>query len=539
MKLNATEKNALKAVEYLMWAAKVNVSSIGLKEELCLHPNFPTLAAVSDALSVWQIPNLVVKIGLNQLREIPLPALTYLNIDGGIFAPIRSVKDDSIEWLHTQKGWQRESPSSFESRWGGVVLLIEPNAQSGERDYPDNRQKDLINASRVPFLIVGTLLCLALIFTIRWKELLISESHFMILFVCKLFGTIVGGMLLLQSTGSDNTFIQNICQLAGGQSCNNILQSKAAKITSWITWAELGTIYFAGGFLTLVLGLLTFDLSVISLLLVLSALVVPYTIYSIWYQRNIAKQWCVLCLAVQLIFILEAAIALSHYHSGHLFQINPSTFLITSIAFTIPTLLWVLLKVPYQNASQLFAIQRELQKVKFNEQYISSIFDTQPNMPPIFEGMEILHLGNPEAYHVITVVTNPLCWPCAVLHKEINNLLDVQPKVRCQLIFLGGPEALKIATVFFETEICDQKEVVNSWYRDLFQDKKSWIKSHQKSIDHKIQSFALHRRWCNLADVTGTPTVFFNGRIFPTSYKIKDINELVKYIQVESEVNTY
>jgi uncharacterized membrane protein len=359
------------------------------------------------------------------------------------------------------------------------------------------------------------------------------------LFACKLLGTIVGGMLLLQSTGSDNFVLQNICRLGGGQGCNNILQSKAAKITPWITWAELGAIYFVGGFLTLVLGLLSFDLSVISLLLVFSAFVVPYTVYSIWYQRNIAQQWCLLCLAVQFIFILEAGIALYYYYSGHFSPINSFTFLLTSIAFIIPTLLWVLLKIPYQKSSQLFTIQKELQKVKFNEQYISSIFDAQPSMPPIFEGMEILHLGNPEANHVLTMVTNPLCWPCSVWHKEINNLLDIQPNVRCQLVFIGTPEALEIATVFFETKIFDQKEVVNSWYKDIFQDKKSWIKSHQKSTDRKSHSFNLHRRWCNLANVKGTPTVFFNGRTFPTCYKIKDINELVKYIQVESEVNIY
>lgn len=104
MKLNATEKNAKDAVEYLLWAAKVKVSSIGLQEELCLHPYFPTMVAVCDALSVWQIPNLVVRLSLNQLRDVPLPALAYLNIDGGIFAPIKSVKNDRIEWLHTQKG---------------------------------------------------------------------------------------------------------------------------------------------------------------------------------------------------------------------------------------------------------------------------------------------------------------------------------------------------------------------------------------------------------------------------------------------------
>lgn len=538
MRLNLSEKNLYNSVQYLLSASKVKVSSTALQEELCLHPNFPTMSAVTDALNVWQIPNLVVRLNLNQLTDIPLPALAFLNIDGGIFAPILSVKPDSIEWFHTQKGWQRESSITFESQWEGVVLLIEPNAQSGERNYSNNRHKDLIDASRIPFLIGGALVCLGLIFTMRWEELILSQMHFKILLVSKFFGTLVGVMLLMQSMGSGNRFTQNLCQLGGGQDCYHILQSKAAKITPWISWAELGTIYFAGGFTTLILGLLTSNLSITFLLLAISVLVLPYTAYSIWYQRNIARQWCLLCIVVQFLIILEVSTAFSHYYSGRFIQANAFSFSLITIAFIFITLLWVLFKNPYQKSLQVYPIQKELQKIKFNEQFISSIFNTQRSMPPIFNEMEILHLGNPEANHVLTVVTNPLCWPCAIRHEEINNLLDLQPNVRCQLIFLGNPEALEIATVFFRTERSKLKEVVNSWYKDIFQDRKKWINSHQKNIkpQHMSPSFTLHRRWCDLADVTGTPTIFFNERISPTSYQIKDLNELIKYVQVESKV---
>src|SRR5215217_12440 len=99
-------------------------------------------------------------------------------------------------------------------------------------------------------------------------------------------------------------------------------------------------------------------------------------------------------------------------------------------------------------------------------------FSSQQSMPPIFEGMKVLHLGNSEANHVLTVVTNPFCWPCAILHKEINNLLDLQPKVRCQLTFMGSVEALEIASVLFKTDRSKQKKAAHSWYEDIFQDRK-------------------------------------------------------------------
>lgn len=535
MRLNLTEKNAYRAMQYLLWAANVKVSSTGLKEELCLHPDFPSLASVSDALLAWQTPNLATRLSLDQLKKIPLPALAFLTTNGGIFAPIKSVSNDSVEWLDTQKGWQKDPLEIFERKWNGAVLLLDPNAQSGEIDYSNKRKKDIINSMRIPFLIVGKVLCLALIFTIHWQDLLASGAHFQILLATKLIGTILGGMLLWQSLDSDNAFLQNICQLGGTNNCSNILQSKAAKVTPWLSWSELGFIYFAGGFLSLLFAFMSADFAIMSWLLILCVLVLPYTVYSVWYQGIVARQWCLLCLAVQFLFLLEAGIAFSYY-PGYTFQIPMHLFFLLGISFIIPVLIWVLIKEPFQKASQLFGIQRELQKIKFNEDYISSIFSTQQSMPPIFEGMEIVHLGNSEANHVLTIVTNPLCWPCAVRHEEINNLLDLQPDVRCQLIFRGSPEALEIATVLLNTEKSHQKEAVTSWYQDMFQDRKKWIESHQHSIAPNDSSLSLHRRWCDLAGITGTPTIFFNEKILPSAYRIKDINEIIKYIQIEPEV---
>lgn len=118
MNLNATEKNTKDTLEYLLWAAKVPVTANGVTEGLCLHPDFPSMAAVSDALSEWNVPNMATRLHPDQIKEIPLPALAYLKIKGGILAPIKSVKNDSITWLDTQAGWQTEGLNSFQQKMG-------------------------------------------------------------------------------------------------------------------------------------------------------------------------------------------------------------------------------------------------------------------------------------------------------------------------------------------------------------------------------------------------------------------------------------
>ena len=43
------------------------------------------------------------------------------------------------------------------------------------------------------------------------------------------------------------------------------------------------------------------------LLLGINILALPYTIFSVYYQWRVAKQWCVLCLVVQGLLILGVA----------------------------------------------------------------------------------------------------------------------------------------------------------------------------------------------------------------------------------------
>jgi hypothetical protein len=537
MKLNSSEKNALQAVEYLLWASKVNVSAIGLKEELCLHPDFPSMASVSDALSEWQVSNIATRLQTAQLKEVPLPALAYLKIKGGILAPIKSVNSETIEWLDTQNGWQKDSITNFEQKWDGVTLLLEPDNQSGEIDYAVKSKKQFIGNVRIPFLILGSVLCIALILAMYWNTFQSAGSYFGLSLSLKFAGMVLGGLLLWQSLDADNVFLQNICHFSNKNNCNSILQSQASKITSWLSWSEVGFIYFSGGFLVLLFGIISNNLFVSTWLAVFSLLSLPYTIYSIWYQRSIARQWCTLCMAVQLLLWTEAALVIFNYEAYKVSS-NTETLLLAAIAFIIPALIWVLVKKPLAEAKQLFDLQKELQKVKFSEDYIQSAFSNQPQMPPVFSDMYTAKLGNPSASNMLTIVTNPLCGPCSRLHHEINKFLETNANIQCQYIFLGPPKALQIASIFLDPHLSDKKELMDSWYQNIQQDSMKWINNHEASIENNniTEQFQIHSRWCDLAGITGTPTVFINGIKLPTAFKIKDLKRIVSLMHVANDM---
>jgi hypothetical protein len=533
MKLNLTERNALQSVKYLLRITNVKVSSIGLREELCLHPDFPSLVAVSDALSQWGISNLATRLNRHQLKEIPLPALAYLNVRGGVLSPILAVDSEYVEWIDTLEGRKKESLSSFEQVWDGTTLLIEANGQSGEVNFDGNHKQDLLTKFRALFLVLGSLTCLVLLLNLKWDIAQSEGLNFYILLCTKLSGIILSGLLVWQSMDANSPIMNKICHFGNGSDCNSILQTSAAKVTSWLSWADVGLIYFLGGIITLFFALLD-NISVVHWLSVLSILSLPYTVYSVWFQYYVVKRWCPLCVSVQVLLWIESyqfINQMQHYS----FALESGVLKILIISFTIAAIVWTTIKKPLTDGIELFDLKRELQKIKYNEDYIQHIFRSAPKIVPIFEDMNVLTLGNPKSKNVLTVVTNPLCRPCSIRHEEINSLIESFTDIQCRFIFLGSPEALDIASVVLNSGKHKQRELINSWYQNIDQNREEWIKKNTNTKESNETTFQLHRRWCDLANVTVTPTVFLNGVKLPDAYEIKDITKLTRHLSDSGE----
>ncbi|MHA4740616.1 vitamin K epoxide reductase family protein [Dyadobacter sp. MSC1_007] len=529
MKLNFAEKNAKNAVEYLLWAAKVNVTPRGVTDTLCLHPDYPSIAAVSDALAEWNVDNIATRLHIQQLKDIPLPALAYLTIKGGILAPIKSVADDNITWLDTQDGWKTEALNTFQQKWEGVVLLLEPNDQSGEIDYAKKKKEQWGLNARIPLLIGGTLLLLALLVVLVWPTP--PSTNLLLLAGLKIAGTVLGGLLLWQSIESHNPFLQNLCQVWSVNNCNGILESNAAKLTPWLSWSDVGFLYFSGGLLTLVFGSLAVDATPIFALSALTLAALPYTFYSVYYQKIVAKQWCTLCMAAQVVLWMEGAWVIANHASLNA-NFSLQSIAMIGLAYLIPSLVWILVKWPFEQSAQVFGLRRELQKVKFSEQYIQAMFQNQRSMPPIFTDMHVVKLGKLDASHTLTVVTNPLCGPCAKTHYEIAQLLDKNRQFNLQFVFLGPPKAMQIAAKFLDAPSSQVSVMMDSWYQNNRQDAEKWLAQYPlKSEPENQKQLRLYARWCEMANIISTPTIFINGIQLPTAFQVKDLGNIVNVLE--------
>lgn len=120
----------------------------------------------------------------------------------------------------------------------------------------------------------------------QWSTILIT--------VFDLGGLWLTYMLVQKSLHIKNAAADRVCGVLQAGGCDNILEMKASKFFGIFVWIEVGFAYFSVSLLTL---LIFPEYS--SYLAACYVCCLPFTCWSIWYQKFRAKIWCTLCVCVQ------------------------------------------------------------------------------------------------------------------------------------------------------------------------------------------------------------------------------------------------
>ncbi|WP_345987712.1 cysteine peptidase family C39 domain-containing protein [Chryseobacterium sp. Chry.R1] len=88
----------------------------------CENLDFITLHSILS--STFKIENEIGKINLDDLINSPLPAITFLHINGGCFAVIKEITDQYVTWKSPQYGEQKNSMNLFKKIYSGLALRI-------------------------------------------------------------------------------------------------------------------------------------------------------------------------------------------------------------------------------------------------------------------------------------------------------------------------------------------------------------------------------------------------------------------------------
>ena len=254
---------------------------------------FKTLFGMQRVLEDYGVKTQGIKLGdKREVQKLPVPFIAPLPHGNVIVTSV----GDNVDYL-SQGVVERVSLDLFLSKWGGVALLAFPDADAKEPDYGLHCRLDFFDSAKVWILLAVAVFLFAYLFI---SNGLYSHISAIALIVLDLLGLGASYFLVLKSLKIKSHAADKVCGAIEKGGCDDVLATKASKFFGLFGWSE-------GGFAS-------FSVSLLCLLIfprwecylaALNLCCLPFSFWSVWYQKSRAKAWCTLCLAVQAILWLS------------------------------------------------------------------------------------------------------------------------------------------------------------------------------------------------------------------------------------------
>jgi uncharacterized membrane protein len=526
--------NITHVINLLINELQVPVTNQSIEEEIAKHPAYRSMLAISDLLNSWRIPNAAYQLSFDELvsAEVPAPFIAHFSKGGG-FVLIDHLDDKHA--IVSNERWNKHSLTidEFKDKYAGSILIAEKDETSGEDNYAKKQRKERLEAIRVPFVVSGAIAIVIAILLLNQSNTASFAWHTILLLFFKTAGLVTSILLLIQSIDTNNPLIQKLCGGDSNKDCNAILSSKAAKLTEELSWSEIGFFYFAGTWLTLLFN--SNNIGLMQMLAILNIVALPYTFYSIYYQWRVAKQWCRFCCAIQALLWLEFFALLPSLQNG-IQAPGLKELGALFICMTIPVLAWVFVKPYLQLSKQIQPLKQQLRTFKYNTDLFQKMLNDEVKYALPAEGDSLI-IGNREAEHIITMVSNPYCQPCSKAHKKLEEWLSSRDDIKLQVVFSvhstdESDKKTQVASHLMSLQAgrddISLKHALDDWYEQKQKDYDAWANIHPvKSKTNNTRALEMQKNWCKTTEVNSTPTIFINGRKLPKPYQTEDIKYFI------------
>lgn len=229
----------------------------------------------------WQLPEERSVVGL------PLPCLVQRK---GVFLIVTSATPTETTYIY--KGERKSLPTKdFEQGWSGVVMTAKPGANSREPSYLRHRILDFASAALTWVMVIAIAVVAGYLYVTRGFYHSIPAT---LILAVDAGGLTVTSMLMLKSLNVHTAAADRVCGILQHGGCDKILATDASRFFGLFGWSEVGMGYFLVSTATLLL----FP-SYIHFLAIANICCLPFSFWSIWYQRFKAHHWCTLCVITQ------------------------------------------------------------------------------------------------------------------------------------------------------------------------------------------------------------------------------------------------
>lgn len=250
---------------------------------------FKSLFGLSKALQQFGVQSQGLQLtDRSQITALPLPFIASTR-DGMVI--VRSVSDSRVS-MQTYDGQADMTLDEFNRHWDSRVLIAAVTPRAGEHEYGVHRLADII---RVCLCYVFFAVTAALIAYLYVTNGLYHSAGLTLAIIFDIFGLWLSTMLVQKTLHISNRTADRVCGILQAGGCDSISASDASKFLGIFSWSEVGLAYFSISLLCL----LIFP-QFAPYLAAINVLCLPYTVWSITYQRFVAHTWCTMCVGVQI-----------------------------------------------------------------------------------------------------------------------------------------------------------------------------------------------------------------------------------------------
>lgn len=486
------------------------------------HPYKDNLLGISKMLSKYGIKSKGLKLADNEaLLSLDVPMVTIYNNQ---FIIIYKISQDTVYYI--LKGEEKEIKlEDFFTNWTNVTLVIEADENSIEPDYSAHLKEEVFKVLQKPLLITTCILSGSILYVMNQ---FFNSVWISLLIILNTLGVYVSYLLLLKQLHIHSTAADKVCLSLKNGNCNSVLDSSTSKLLGTFSWSEIGFSYFISNIIIILL----FP-RFINLIVLINIIALPYSFWSVWYQKFKVKQWCVLCLMVQALLwaIFIANLSFQSIQVPDLTLTEVSFVSCVFIILLIGTHIFIS-KTGKEKVS--IKIVQEMNNFKMNDGIFTLLLKSQPYYP-VDKSVSKILFGNTQSNNLITIVTNPYCNACALMHKKIIELMKrIEHKVCVQYIISTFSPTLEFTEKFLiGAYFQNNPENINKIYNDWFEKGKSFPMKFINYYDINIENndvndeIEKHKSWISGTKINATPTVLVNGFQLPNIYKIDDLELLL------------
>ena len=492
------------------------------------HPYSNTALAISDFFLEQGIQTssyLIKRQDIKLLKDCTPFIIQVKSENNKLFGIVYNIDVTTAFWYNPIKNRKENiSISLLQKLFSGFVLIIDTTKTIAHKPNIKSYIRDFFNKD-FTFMIYSLMTLSSLVFILRIYPTF--SFNIIINFILIAIGVFICLSIINYENG-ESIYLKKICHKKKTIDCDSIIHSQGSKVFG-VHLSSIGLSYFLGLLLICAIN----STVVLNSLLWIYLLSSIFIIYSLYYQIILVKKICTMCMSI---IVINIGLAVN------LFFVADTSFNIKDIKEIGSVIIcmyaaFILIQTYINGKYKNKEFKREkytLTRLKNRKDIFMKILMQQRKIESLTDNIGIV-FGPSTAEYKITIITNPCCYWCKELHKEIHNLLWSRSNIKIQIIFnvpsSSSNMELEVSRAILGSAASPStyyasNEILDFWfeksYNNLSLFKKRFIfpKTILEAQDNKINEMYF---WCKSEKLYTTPSIFINGFLMPDEYELKEV----------------